>query len=295
MQIFAHVYNGSQYRDIIKNWDNANISPSLIYSHRSTAYDRATYPSMMHFHDYYELLLYDGGEVRYVFDGSSHRLGPGDLVLIPPGKLHVSMIEADSTVYNRYVFYFFPDAFDAIHGSALLDFARKRDTAVFFHMPEEQHRQLLQKLHQLDKLSASTTEADKALSFATAIEVFYLLNNVSERDFTPDDSCSPRLREIQQYIDEHFQDITSVSQVAEHFFYSREYISRLFRRELHTTVADYLLTRRISYCRQLLAENASLLDICFQAGFGSVSAFNRAFRRVMGQTPAQYRRQQRKE
>ncbi len=45
-------------------------------------------------------------------------------------------------------------------------------------------------------------------------------------------------------------------------------------------------------CRLITHENIALKEVGFQLGFNSSSAFNRAFRRWLGMSPAEYRRQQ---
>ena len=81
----------------------------------------------------------------------------------------------------------------------------------------------------------------------------------------------------------------AVAEVAEHFFYSGEYVSRLFKKYLNTTVANYVLQRRIVYSQRLIETDMPLLDVCYQAGFGSTSSFIRAFQSVTGMTPSKYR------
>ena len=48
-----------------------------------------------------------------------------------------------------------------------------------------------------------------------------------------------------------------------------------------------------SACQMLLADDANITDICFQAGFNNVSNFNRQFRAVKGMAPSEFRALQR--
>ena len=54
----------------------------------------------------------------------------------------------------------------------------------------------------------------------------------------------------------------------------------------------YLLQARLLRAMALLAEpgGRSVLDVAHRVGFGSVSAFTRAFRAATGETPSGYRR-----
>ena len=273
-------------------WRQYDITDSLIYSHRSTEYDRASYPSSLHFHDYYELLVFVEGDVRYICESSSALPRFGDVIIIPPGKLHMSLINSDHTRYERYVFYLYPEAFDSVGGRPLLHFMEQdRGDQFTFSLKRKHMDELLPVLGQLDSILTRGTPKDHALAIAYTLQAFYLLDNLSASDTAGDPYLPQNVIDIQHYLDEHFTEVATVSNVAEHFFYSREYVSRLFKRYLNTSVADYVANRRVSYCQKLIiSSNLPLIDICYRAGFGSVSAFIRMFQRITGMTPSQYRR-----
>ena len=59
--------------------------------------------------------------------------------------------------------------------------------------------------------------------------------------------------------------------------------SRAFHRQTGMPFVQYVNRLRIeSACQMLLADDANITDICFQAGFNNVSNFNRQFRAVKG-------------
>lgn len=201
------------------------------------------------------------------------------------------MINADSTRYTRYVFYLYEDAFDSIGGQALLNFMMQdRGNDYLLSFKPIHTEELLTLLSQLDSALSRNTEEDHALALAYTLQIFYLLNKPADLSMRSEPYFPQNVIDIQHYLDEHFTEISTVAEVASHFFYSREYTSRLFKRYLNTTVADYILNRRVSYCQRLMTTDLSLIDICFRAGFGSVSAFIRAFQRITGYSPSKYRR-----
>lgn len=263
----------------------------MLYSHRSADFTRATFPSNLHFHEYYELVIFVEGDVRYICESSACLPRYGDVILIPPGKLHMSMINADSTRYVRYVFYFYPDAFDAFGGQTLLEISQMdQEDQFFFSLNAKRMDELLALLNQLDAALLSPTPKEQTLALAYTLQIFYLLNKPSSVLSASDPYLPQSVIEVQHFLDAHFTEISSVTDVATHFFYSREYVSRLFKRYLNTTVAEYVLNRRVSYCQKLMATDMPLIDICFRAGFGSVSAFIRAFQRITGLSPSKYRK-----
>ena len=79
---------------------------------------------------------------------------------------------------------------------------------------------------------------------------------------------------------------------------SVNHLSQVINSGFGVSFFDYLNRYRIEYARELLVqldskENA-ILNIAFAVGFNSNSAFYAAFKKYVGQTPAQYRKQRRR-
>lgn len=68
------------------------------------------------------------------------------------------------------------------------------------------------------------------------------------------------------------------------------YFCKLFRRETGLRFTDYLTRRRIEKAKELLLDpHARIGEAAYAAGFQSLSQFNRAFKRVMGEQPTTWR------
>ncbi len=274
----------------INNWRGNHLNPSLYYSCRETRYDRQSYPARLHCHDYYELVVFLEGEIRYICEDQTFRPQYGDVILIPPHRFHMSVIDAGSTVYRRHVFYLYSDALDAAGCSPLMDFLTNCEAGPYFYTLDRTARQELCGL--LDRLEATLRtgdEKDRALATGLILQIFYLLGSIRSVSVRDESPLPHKVIEIRQYIDAHFSEIEHVSQVARHFYYSREYVSRLFRQYFNTTVAEYIMQRRVAQSQVLIAEGKPLSDVCFQVGFGSMTTFIRSFRSMTKMTPGQYR------
>jgi len=68
------------------------------------------------------------------------------------------------------------------------------------------------------------------------------------------------------------------------------HFSRVFRVHFGGTVADYVRGRRIGIAKDAIAVGRTLAEAALEAGFADQSDLTRAFRRVEGTTPAQFRR-----
>ncbi len=75
---------------------------------------------------------------------------------------------------------------------------------------------------------------------------------------------------------------------------SVNHLSQVINSGFGMSFFDYLNQHRIEHARELLAshdiQSSSILNIAFTVGFNSNSAFYAAFKKCVGQTPAQYRR-----
>ena len=101
------------------------------------------------------------------------------------------------------------------------------------------------------------------------------------------------LRQIHAYIDAHLDDpaLTPATIAAEHFI-SKRYLHRLFA-GLGTSVGECIRDRRLQRVRQDLADpllaDKTVSAIGARWGFTSAAHFSRAFRRVHGVPPGEYR------
>lgn len=99
-----------------------------------------------------------------------------------------------------------------------------------------------------------------------------------------------RLRRVLEFIDARLADDISLRDLAAEACLSPFHFSRLFLGATGTTPHRYLTGRRVAAAKaMILCGETSLAQIAFDAGFGSQGSFTRAFRRIAGMTPGQYR------
>lgn len=92
------------------------------------------------------------------------------------------------------------------------------------------------------------------------------------------------------YINEHFAEEISVSDLAARAGLSHYYFIRTFKKETGFTPHEYILNTRIATAQYLLKNTKlTVKDICYQTGFSCESIFCSAFKRQAGMTPTQYR------
>jgi transcriptional regulator GlxA family with amidase domain len=98
------------------------------------------------------------------------------------------------------------------------------------------------------------------------------------------------IRELQIWIVEHLRTKLSVEDLAGRMSMSVRNFERVFTREVGTTPLQYVLQARVEAARrQLERTERGLKQVASDTGFGNVDVMRRAFVRLLGITPRQYR------
>ncbi len=107
-----------------------------------------------------------------------------------------------------------------------------------------------------------------------------------------------RLETIMQSQQAYLRPDLTLPRLAETVNCSVNHLSQVINSGFDMSFFDYLNQYRIAHARKLLAridsQGNAILNIAFTVGFNSNSAFYAAFKKCVGQTPAQYRRAQMK-
>ena len=99
-----------------------------------------------------------------------------------------------------------------------------------------------------------------------------------------------KIKAILQYMEDNFKNTgMGLAMVSEQFGLSEGYLSALFKEEMNVNFADYLEDLRMKEACRLLKEGVLVADIAERTGYNSVQSFRRAFKRVLGVSPSEYR------
>lgn len=84
----------------------------------------------------------------------------------------------------------------------------------------------------------------------------------------------------------------SVPEIAKHAGYSSVHVRTAFKKVLNQTIVSTILTERIRLAKILLTEsNQGIAGIAFESGFGDHANFTKAFRKAVGMSPLDFRKQ----
>jgi AraC family transcriptional regulator len=98
-------------------------------------------------------------------------------------------------------------------------------------------------------------------------------------------------RRIIDFMEEHLEEVVTLNTLAELVRLSPYHFVRSFKQSFGEPPHRYWAVRRMERAKALLADpRASITEIALDVGFGTPSAFTAAFRRLVGQTPSDFRR-----
>ena len=96
---------------------------------------------------------------------------------------------------------------------------------------------------------------------------------------------------VAEYVRHHLSDPVSTEKIAEKLHFSRTWLSRKFHEETGITLSDFIRIKKTEEAQRLLRyTDKSLKEISVYLGYSSQSHFQAAFKKQLGVTPMQYRR-----
>ena len=100
------------------------------------------------------------------------------------------------------------------------------------------------------------------------------------------------IREMKLYAQENFRNPIKLSDRAKRYGFNEKYIGRLFKSTTDVSFSNYVNRLRLNHAKNLLlSTEKSIIEVALDSGFENVTYFNRCFKRELGLTPTEFRRQ----
>ena len=165
---------------------------------------------------------------------------------------------------------------------------------IAFSPDNPEHTKILKLLR--ESFTLSEKDAGYELKLRSKLsEIWFLLFELAQDRINAQSVSSKpcdQIKKMMVYVQEHYGEKISISQLADTAFLSERACYRIFQTYLHTTPVDYIKRYRIEMACQLLTSTAlSLTEIGNSCGFGTSSYFAKTFKESIGCTPKEYRLQ----
>jgi len=246
--------------------------------------------SSHHFHHEYELYYLNEGSRRYFINDTTYDINAGDLVLIKPYDLHKTIDTGSS--HSRVLISFKAEFLPFKHMEDILNTGFKSSNVLSFD-PIKQARiesflnDMINTIHKDDIYTQA-----KIQSILTMFLSF--LTEESEKITSKDMSCSDtneKIYDVISYLRHNYNKQIKLEDLAEKFYISKFYLTRVFKKTSGFTISEYLQSLRVLEAQKQLKESdLSISEIALAVGFSNPSSFGKVFKHVTGLTPLTYRK-----
>ena len=229
-----------------------------------------------HLHNNFEFLLVTDGSMKIKIEKEEYELKSGDGLIIFPDRVHEFITEEHS---RDVVCLFSP----RLVGAFSQTFLNQVPKSSYFR--------------------PSSFVCDKILSLfgreetAGTLEIkgiLYLLCSEFDTgaEYIPrrKDSDGALISKIFRFVSENYAGDCSLRALSEATSYHYVYLSRYFKSYTGISFIDYVNGYRVNEaCYMLENSHGSILKIAYECGFDSLRNFNRAFKKIKGMTPSEYK------
>ncbi|NQX61038.1 helix-turn-helix transcriptional regulator [Paenibacillus qinlingensis] len=95
---------------------------------------------------------------------------------------------------------------------------------------------------------------------------------------------------IKRYVNQHFKENISLTEIASEVFMSPTYICAVFKRETGQTINEFIIVIKMNYAKKMLeSTKLKIMDISEDLGYENSQYFSYSFKKYLGETPQQYR------
>lgn len=234
--------------------------------------------------DLFSVVMLLDGELDYVIEGKPVHIQPKDVLLVGNNELHHTIMQKEAKC--EYILLMIN-----------LDFFIKNNCTEFTDM-------VFNRALGCDNIIASDKVIESGIDDifsrlskymqeqpvcmtvvrSVLVELLYNLNKRVMKN-VKSNYKQEKIRDIISYINEHLADDLSLENIAEEFFFSRQYLCKIFKENTGFSVYKYISYKRIVLAKELYSKGMSLSEACRCAGFNDYSAFYRAYTKLMGESP----------
>lgn len=235
----------------------------------------------IHIHNHFEIFINVTGNIDFIVKNKIYTLSHGDILLIEPNIYHHSIYK--HVCHNEYYYIFFP-VFNDVLFRAILNLDDDADRMI--RLPSETRDEFLRLC---DKLYADGDNEYRYLTFFKMLDILFSFASEPSKE-KPVEPHLAQITDIMNYINENYNTIVSLDDVANEFHISLKTMERLFKKHLDTTPKCYTDMLRLSKSSELLRKDFSVTEACYKSGFQDCSQFIRRFKQQFGETPLQYKK-----
>ncbi len=271
-------------------YQELEMSSPYVNAHRDTSWSNATVN--LHSHNYVEILCCHGSDgVEYLVGPNRYRLQRGDIVYVPPGVSHRPILpEKMQEPYVRDVLWISKEFMELLMQTFPDPDAARRDHSQPIRTAGTRWEFLCDLFRNGVREEEEKRPGWEVAVMGNTLTIFAQLKRAYiERSAGTMQAEKPELLDrITAYIEEHYPDRITVSDLARQFYVSDSTISHLFKQKMGVSLYRYVTQRRLIGAKTLINKGENLENVGRLVGFADYSTFYRAFKQEYGISPKQF-------
>ncbi|RNC90221.1 MAG: AraC family transcriptional regulator [Allomuricauda sp.] len=246
----------------------------------------------LHQHNEIQLSYILSGSGRLILGNHVSTYSPNDLIGIGAGLPHIFQSEASEEKSEMISIFFLKDCFGpgffSLKEMAVLQSCFEELTQGIKLTSDPHTRQLFQSISSLSKFDTFLSLLEILRRFTSRERIVFNKRGVIPK-LSPNQG--ERLQEVMDFTLTNFDQPITLQQAAEKVHMGRNSFCRFFKQRTNKTYFQFLSEVRIQHASRLLVEehDMSISEIALQAGYQSISNFNRQFREIHKLSPKAYR------
>jgi AraC-like DNA-binding protein len=254
--------------------------------------NRRTTPEF-HSHDFYEFYFFISGDASLYIEEYAYRMKPGDVFIIPPGRMHRAFFHNTEAYYERMFVYISRNALKDM-GSAdfsligIIDDCIRRSQFRFSLSDSD----FTACRYTISEIVSDAVGAPAHQRLINRCKLTILMTRLCKLFGEVRDEHSSRsgkrVADVIAYINEHIGQDLSLDEVSSRFFISKYHLIREFKNYTNRSVYQYIVAKRIIQAKLLMQSGIAPTDAYLQCGFREYSSFYKAFKKETALSPQQY-------
>lgn len=245
-----------------------------------------------HWHEHLEILYLLEGSMEIKCNDKTYWLKKEEMFVINSGDIHYTHSATQTVVLLLQIPYEFLN-----HGIPKFEEVVFSEYFPWDKMETQSLKKARGNLLRMKQLFEIKEDGYPFLFHSNLNELLYVLyREHAEREMHPvdkNDKGINRLKEIITYVEEHYREPISLSDVAEQFALNPEYFCRYFKKNVGFTFLEYVnMVRLPRIYEELISTKDSISKIQERHGFTNDKVFHRMFKKVYGCTPTEARKRE---
>ena len=229
-------------------------------------------------HEYFELILFLGGDFTYQVNGKTYTLNKYDLVLTPPNVKHVLTCGSNSK-YERYNIAFHPSLIEGI------DF--EEITSAFDIINVGYSEVILNIFNKLDFYCSHLNINDFiSVAYCLIKELFFNIKIIKNERVYGESKISNLIQNALNMINNDLFKINSIGEIASKLFVSETYLYKIFKKELKATPKQYINEKKLLAAQNMILLGRKPTYVYKICGFTDYSSFYRNYLKYFGTPPS---------